>query len=258
MAKNGRLTPKAWGPFMPVHNSNSQKGPWYYRDIECVLIEFETDPDYVLNILPSDLELYEPAIAFIVLETNRNTTVGDYSEVYNGVLCKWKGEVYAYIPGVYVTGENALVLGREIWGFGKKLAKRIEIIRHQDGQVEAAMDVKAGDRALRALVRTARMEPADSIAPIPMICLRVVPDAEGGDKPALAQLITVLPVNKPIIAPDGRPEIYSGPGHLQFDSPSDAQLPIRKILSCKYARLTSDLPYGKILKTYSDKELQAK
>lgn len=257
MAKNGKMTPKQWGSFMPVHNPISQKGPWYYRDTECVLIEFATDLEYALNLLPADLELFEPATAFMVMETNHWTTSGGaYSEVYNAILCTWKGELHAYVPGVYVTTENAQLLGREIWGFGKKRAHRIEVITHGDGQVEAAMDVKPGDRAIRAMMRPAKNEPASAVGALPLICLRVIPDAEGGDKPALAQLISVFFTAEPVMGSDGRAEVYSGPGHLQFDSPSDAQLPVKSLLSFKYARFNAVLPYGKVLKTYTDKELE--
>ncbi len=255
MARKGKLTPDQWGPVMPVHNSLSHKGPWYYRDTECVLIEFQTDPDYALSIMPSDLELYEPATAFMVIETNHWTTIGPYSEVYNGILCTWKGELHAYVPGVYVTGENSQILGREVYGFGKKRAHRIELIRHDDGQVEAVMEVKPGDRALRALVRTAKNEPASAVGTLPLICLRVIPDAAGGARPALAQLISVLFSANPLMGSDGKAEVYSGPGSLTFGSPSDAQLPIQSILACKYAHFNADLPYGKVLKTYSAEEL---
>lgn len=254
MAKFGKLTPAQWGPFMPAHNSLSQTGPWHYRDTECVLVEFATDPDYAASLLPSDLELFEPATAFMVIETNHWTTLGPYSEVYNGILCLWKGELHAYVPGVYVTGENSQILGREVFGFGKKRAHRIEVIRHQDGQVEAVMDVKPNDGALRALVRTARNEPASAVGTLPLICLRIIPDAEGGRKPALAQLISVLFTANPLIGSDGKAEVYSGPGHMQFGCPSDAQLPIVSPLSFKYARFNADLPYGKVLKTYTDAE----
>lgn len=256
MAKFGKLTPDKWGPFMPVHNSLSGKAPWHYRDTECVLIEFQTDPDYALSILPSDLVLFEPATAFMVIETNHWTTIGPYSEVYNGILCMWKDVLHAYVPGVYVTGENSQILGREVYGFGKKRAHRIEIIRHDDGQVEAVMEVKPGDRALRALVRTARNEPASAVGTLPLICLRVIPDAEGGSRPALAQLVSVLFSANPLIGSDGKAEVYSGPGHLQFGCPSDAQLPVVAIHSFKYARFNADLPYGKVLKTFADKDFQ--
>ncbi len=250
MAKKGRLTPDRWGAFMPAHNPIAQKGPWHYRNTECVVVEFATDAEACLDILPSDLELFEPATAFMVIETNHWTTIGPYSEVYSGILCTWKGELHAYVPAVYVTGEASQILGREIWGFGKKRAHRIELITHNDGQVEAAMDVKPGDRAIRALMRPAKNEPANAIGTLPLICLRICPDAEGGDKPALAQLVSVLFSADAVVGSDGKAEVYSGPGHMQFDSPSDAQLPITKMLSCKYAHFNAVLPYGKVLKTF--------
>lgn len=258
MASQGLFTPDQWGPFMPVHNPLSQKGPWLYRDTECVVIEFATDPEAALAVLPSDLELFEPATAFMVIETNHWTTLGPYSEVYNGILCNWKGQLHAYVPGVYVTGENSQILGREVYGFGKKRAHRIELIRHQDGQVEALMEIKPGDRALRALVRTARNEPADAVGTLPLICLRVVPDAEGGDVPALAQLISVLFAANPIIGSDGKAEVYSGPGYMQLDGPSDVNLPIVKLLGAKYAHFNADLPYGKVLKTFTAADFKKK
>lgn len=250
MPKNGKLTPDQWGPFMPVHNSIAAKAPWYYRDTECVLIEFLTDEEQALKVLPSELELYEPATAFMVIETNHWTTIGPYSEVYNGILCTWKGELYAYVPGVYVTGELSQLLGREVYGFGKKRAHRIELIRHDDGQVEAVMEIRPDDRALRALMRPARNEPPESVATLPLICLRVIPDAEGGAKPVLAQLISVLFTAKPLMGSDGKAEVFSGSGTLEFGSASDVQLPVRSILGCKYAHFNADLPYGKVLKTY--------
>jgi acetoacetate decarboxylase len=252
----GQFTPAQWGAFMPVHNSMPLRGPWHYRDTECVVIEYATDPDAAQKLLPADLELFEPAMAFMVIETNHWTTIGPYSEVYNGILCKWQGELYAYTPGVYVTGEASQVAGREVYGFGKKRAHRIEVIRHNDGQVEAAMDIKPGDGALRALMKTAKNEPADSFAALPLICLKVIPDAEGRAKPSLAQLVSVLFTAVPLVGTDGRAEVFSGPGHMQFGWPSDVDLPIRQITSCKYAHFNAELPYGKILKTYTDKELQ--
>jgi acetoacetate decarboxylase len=242
---------------MPVHNSIAHKGPWYYRDTECVVFEFLTDENRVLDILPADLELYEPATAFMVIETNHWTTIGPYSEVYNGILCTWKGELHAYVPGVYVTGEASQIVGREVYGFGKKRAHRIELVHHDDGQVEALMEVKPGDRALRAVIRTANNEPANSVGTLPLICLRVIPDAEGGDVPALAQLVSVTFKANAMTGSDGKAEVFSGPGSMTFGSASDAELPITKILGCKYAHFNADLPYGKVLKTYTRSELEA-
>ena len=160
------------------------------------------------------------------------------------------------MPGVYVTGEASQILGREIWGFGKKRAHRIELISHNDGQVEAVMEVKPGDRALRALMRPAVNESADAVVALPLVVLRIVPDVEGSDIPALAQLNSVTFAANPLVGTDGKAEVYSGPGTMQFGSPSDVDLPIKEIVSCKYAHFNADLPYGKVLKTYTQRELR--
>ena len=73
MAKMGRLTPDQWGTTMPGHNPSYLKGPWFYRDTEAVFITYLTDEDAALDILPSELELIEPATAFMVIEFNHFT-----------------------------------------------------------------------------------------------------------------------------------------------------------------------------------------
>lgn len=253
MSQTGKFKPSDWGRFMPVHNPISQPGPWYYRNTECVFVEFTTDREAALAILPSDLELFEPASAFMVIETNHWSTVGPYGEVYVGILCTWQGELHAYVPGVYVTGEKSQILGREIWGFGKRIPDRIELLRHDTGIVEAQMDVNPGDRALRATMTPSFHQ--QDLAGLPLICLKVIPDAEGGPVPSLAQLISVSFKAEPIIGSDGKAEVFSGPGHIQFDSPSDVGFPVTAVTGCTYARFNADLPYGKILKTYTREEL---
>jgi hypothetical protein len=42
---------------------------------------------------------------------------------------------------------------------------------------------------------------------------------------------------------------------MEFGCPSDARLPIVQLLNFKYAHFNADLPYGKILKTFSPEEL---
>lgn len=255
MSKMGKLTPAQWGRFMPVQNPQSQKGPWLYRDTECMVIEFETDAEAALAMIPSELELLEPATAFMVIETNHWTTLGPYSEVYVGIVCMFKGQVCAYTPGVYVTGENSQIVGREIFGFGKKRPHKIELISHGNGTVEAIMEVLPGDRALRATMMPAVNEPPESLVALPLIGLRIVPDAEGGSKPTLAQLVEANFVAEPIIGSDGRAEVYTGPGHISLETPSDVQFPVHRVTKATYAHFNAVLPYPKVIKTYSEEEL---
>ena len=251
MAKMGRLTPDKWGTTMPAHNPSYKKGPWYYRDTRAVVVTYVTDEDAALDLLPAELELIEPATAFMVIEFNHfSTSGGPYGEVYTGVLCMYEGQVYGYTNAVYVTTENALIMGREIWGFGKKLAHRIELIQHGTGEIEAVVEVKPGHIAARAFLLPDTNLPASALEALPLAVLKVIPDVEGSDIPAVAQLNSVLFTGVPYQGPDGKAELYSGSATLEVDRISDVNLPVLQIVDAKYMRVTADLPYGKILKTY--------
>lgn len=251
MGKFGKLKPADWGAIMPAHNALAHRPPYYYRDTEMVMLQFEPDEAAALTLLPSELELMEPAIAFMVMEQNHWTTIGGYGEVYLGIMCLWNGEPHAYVPGVYVTGENSQILGREIWGFGKKRCQRFEIRKHDNGDVEAIMDIRADDRALRAVVKPQANAGAEILAPIPLICLKIIPDVAGGVAPALAQLTSVTFKAEPYVGVDGKAEVFTGPATIEMAVLSDVNLPIRTVHGGVYARFTADLPYGKVLKTYT-------
>lgn len=254
MGKRGALKPADWGALMPAHSPLGHRPPYYYRDTEMVMVQFATDEAAALALLPAELELMEPATAFMVMEQNHWTTIGGYGEVYLGVMCLWEGQPHAYVPGVYVTGENSQILGREIWGFGKKRCARFEIRKHDNGDVEALMDVRPGDGALRAVVKPQANAGAEVLAPIPLICLKVIPDVAGGRAPALAQLTSVTFKAEPFIGTDGKAEVFTGPGSMAMGSPSDVNLPVLDIQAGVYARFTADLPYGSVLKTYTASE----
>ncbi len=250
-SKFGRLTHDQWGTTMPAHSPSYKKGPWYYRDTEVIMLTYLTDEDAALDVLPSDLELVQPATAFMVVEFNNFTTSGGpYGEVYTGVLCMFEGQVYGYTNAVYVTTENALTMGREIWGFGKKLAHRIELRQLGTGEVEGIVEVSEGNIVARATILPERNEPASVMQELPLAVLKVIPDVEGGDKPAIAQLNSVSFAGVPHKGPDGKDELYSGTGSLEVSKHSDLNLPVLEIVDAKYIRMTADLPYGKILKTY--------
>jgi acetoacetate decarboxylase len=214
-----------------------------------VTVEWRTDEDAVLDILPPDLGLGGPATAFVVLENNHRSTFGSFGELFTGVQCIWNGEPCTYLVAGYSTSETAQIVNREIWGFGQKRAQRIEVIAHEDGEVEAVMDVQPDDQAVRAAMRPAKKEAAEAAGGIPIIFVRVVPDA-AGDPPVLAQLVALEYTNHPIVGSDGAVEDYVGTGNLQFGSASDAALPIVELLSFRYNRVSTEVHRGKVLKTY--------
>ena len=260
MSKMGTFTLDKWGSFEPVHDSCASKGPWYYVDTEGIIIDFETDEDVARGLLPPELELVEPATAFVAIVDNHWSTMGAYGEAYMGIACKWQGETCCFIPAVYTTGVASRVVAREVYGCGKKTAERIEVTHHEDGDIQAIMEIKKGDRAACLVMRPATNEPVEALGQhqlVPLLFLKTFPDPEGGDIPALAQLISQPYPMHPHVDAQGYAMVYSGPGHLEFGWPSDLQLPIRGVPTYKFSRFDSVLEYGKILKTYTSEEFEA-
>jgi hypothetical protein len=111
-----------------------------------------------------------------------------------------------------------------------------------------------GNRLATAIMRSIRNVPANSFNFPPILSLKVIPNAEESESPALAQLVSCDFRVTPIVGTDGIAEVWSGPGSLVYNSPTEAdpwyKLAVREIVSCRYGFFNAYLPHGKILKTY--------
>jgi len=251
MGKQGWLTASDLSEAMPVTHPLYPRGPWHYRDCRGLMFAYQTDEEEVLSRLPAELELFEPATAVLfVAEYGFTTISGAYSDCSLGFLCRYQGELMLYEAHLFETAENGQIVGREVWGFPKKLCEKIEFTSLGAGDVRATVDLFEDHRLLTATVRPSQREPLEAHHNLPLVVLKVIPDAEGSKQPALVQLVTVDFDITPVVGSDGRPELYSGSGQIHFDQPSEIAVPVRELLSCQYLRFHADLPYGKVLKTY--------
>ncbi|MFT4009016.1 MAG: acetoacetate decarboxylase family protein [Nocardioidaceae bacterium] len=257
MGARGTLAPTDWGYFMPAHNSPSGGPPYYYQDSERITITYRlADIDAALAQLPSELELADSATGFLVVDTNPRTTLGQYAEVYNGIHCTYAGKEYGYVPGCYEDAENSQLVGREIWGFGKKRAHRIALWR-DNAKLLAEMDIFENDGAVRLQVLLGNRVETDLSNKMPVMCLRIVPNAEDTGIPALAQLVEVDSTAEIIKGSDGGDEAYTGRLlSLRYNTAHDCDVPVGEILDVRYTRYNMILSFGKVLKTYTEAELR--
>jgi len=251
-AKTGWLTPSDFGESMPVTHPLYPRGPWYYRDCRNLTFVYHTDEEEALSRLPAELELVEPATAVLTIAENGfTTTSGQYSECYLGFLCRYEGEVMVYSANLFETKENAEILGREVHGFPKKLCEKIEFTSLGAGDVRVTVDLFEDHRLLTAIMRPSQNEPAESHENLPLVVLKIIPDATGSKTPSLAQLVKCRYELTPIVGSDGRAEIFSGSGQLNFDQPSEIAIPVRNMVSCRLMHFNGYFPYAdSILKTY--------
>lgn len=252
MAKYGQLKKSQFGPSMPVTAPAVQSPPFYYRNMEMIIVEYHTDEEETLRLLPEGLELVEPATASIVIAKYRFSTFGPYNEAILGVACKWQGQPMTYLPSLFVTQEAPLIAGREIWGYAKKLA-HVDVVQEHE-EFMGIIERPKGNRLATAVMRSIRNVPADSFNFLPILSLKVIPSAEESEGPAIAQLVSCNFRVTPVVGTDGIAEVWSGPGSLVYNSPTEAdpwhRLAVKEIVSCCYGWFNAHLPHGKILKTY--------
>ncbi|MGH8065486.1 MAG: acetoacetate decarboxylase family protein [Candidatus Entotheonellia bacterium] len=100
-----------------------------YQNMDYVGIGFATDADKAAALIPKELELIKipglpgQAAASLVFAKYRECDLAPYMEVIVSIAVLHKGQLYAYIPAIYVDTDAAMVSGRELGGYPKKIAQ---------------------------------------------------------------------------------------------------------------------------------------
>lgn len=250
MGKQGRLTADDTGQAMPVDAPLYHKPPFHFRDVHAISINYETDEEALLALLPDALELPETPTATLMFIKYPFSTLGPYEETILGIPCLLNGEERFYIPHIVLNSDAPLAAGREIYGYPKKLAD-IEISESSDGVI-GQMARPAGN-----LICSAGMRPQEPV-PIPpeligtptdtwSLALRVIPDPGEGARPSVAQLVetnTKMSVR----------EIWTGPGWAKYHSASSLdpwhKLDVRRVVSSTYQIYDMILGFGRVVQDY--------
>ncbi len=249
MARNGKLSLDKWGATMPVTGEAVQKPPFYYRNMEMMFITYETDEDAALDWLPEALELREPVTATVIIAYYGFSTFGPYHEAMISIGALWEGQAVSYYPALFTDNEAPLIGGREIWGFAKKLA-HIEV-RHESEVMMGSVERPKGNRLMTATMRNGTPVATEDFVLTPSVSLKMFPCATDNPRPALAQLIGSELALVPHLGSNGIPDIWTGPGSIHYDTPSEVdpwyRLPVRRIVGCYSGRFDAVLGHGRIL-----------
>ncbi len=117
--------PYAMGDLFPKGPETSHL--WWWRNIDDIVINYLTPEAAAAAVLPSELSLLPIpvkglAAAMLSFQKYRGGTQEPHNEVMLMIPCLYQGQLYLYIPSIYVTTDQALASGRELYGFPKKLA----------------------------------------------------------------------------------------------------------------------------------------
>ncbi|MEJ2589753.1 MAG: acetoacetate decarboxylase family protein, partial [Deltaproteobacteria bacterium] len=113
-----------------IAESSKKNGEFY--DAEVLTIYFETKQEVVARLLPSPLKpaQFPLGVAFVANYPKTNFGV-TYQESGLSLAAQFNGEEGVYCLAMPVTDDMALILGREVFGYPKKIGE-IQLSRNEN------------------------------------------------------------------------------------------------------------------------------
>ena len=108
---------------MPLTNPAFPRGPYRFFDREYLIVTYRTDEDALRAVVPEPLEVVEPIVKYEFIRMPDSTGFGDYTESGQVIPVRFRGEHGVYVHSMYLDDDAAIVGGRELWGFPKKLGQ---------------------------------------------------------------------------------------------------------------------------------------
>ncbi|RTZ90457.1 MAG: hypothetical protein DSY91_06405 [Deltaproteobacteria bacterium] len=102
--------------------------PWFWKDSDFVIIDFLSTAKAAAAFLPEGVTTFPipdlPGYSLVkhIWAYYRKSSVGPYNELIIAIPCLYKGQMWLYVPLIYVTTDSAMSSGREIGGWPKKIA----------------------------------------------------------------------------------------------------------------------------------------
>lgn len=105
-------------------------------DVTIVNALFATTMEAIETVLPPPLEPRDSMLAQVfVAEYHRTNFIPPYNEAAVFIPCQYEGEAGSYCLSMPVTTDIAMIGGREVYGYPKKIADEISVTR-EDNSVQ--------------------------------------------------------------------------------------------------------------------------
>jgi acetoacetate decarboxylase len=233
--------------------------PYLYRGVQDMFVAYEADPEGVRALLPPGLEPADGRPLCIAWgRWIPFSSFGPYHESYVMIRTRLDGQNYLYQAFIFTDGEIPLVAGREIWGFGKKLA----VMQRGSGggpdpfgeQMLFTVERPRGQRILTITVACERLCDPAELDDLPVLSTRLIPSAEDGRRPSVAELVRLDVAASLHRSADGTPMLYTGPASVSMDARSAVDpwhlLAPTRIVQGWYGVYDFDLTHGKVVHDY--------
>lgn len=106
---------------MPPANPSVPRGPYRFFNREYLVINYETDPDALRQMVPEPLDPDGSNTAsYEWIRMPDSTGFGSYQESGLVIPCLYEGQKVNYTAMMFLNDEPPITAGREIWGFPKR------------------------------------------------------------------------------------------------------------------------------------------
>ncbi len=236
--------------------------PWKMVGGKAIVINYETDMDAVLDLLPPEVTpMTDPPIVSLYLNGGYEFAIGGgaYSEMAPLIPVMYEGQPHIF-PWVVYLGEGTeewFAAGREVLGDSKKIGhvKLEQQLGH--GMMLGTVERPLGHRLVTMVAGPFERQGDESDFELyPNIVVRLLPSGEAGnDGPQIAELVRKRVKATIRTLEDGTPMVFHGPGSVEFGrSEQDPlyKLPVNNVLGSIFLEFgTIEQPAGEVLKTYT-------
>ena len=226
-----------------------------FYDAQMLTIFWETKPEIIAKLLPPPLKPAPHPIAYAFVAFYPSTNFGvTYKETALFIRATFNGEEGGYCLAMPVTNDMAMIGGREVFGFPKKIA---DIHYKKDGdtvegwterggprfmEIRAKLTGKFNDPAMQDVL-TANPMAEDGSMTITTYNFKCFPAPEGGGFDYNPRLVKQETLFKPKEMQFGEAEIIFKPS----DNDSWAEVEVVKILGALYTRGDNSMVSGKVV-----------
>ena len=227
--------------------------PYPVEDAKLVIVRFKADPAAIAKLVPQPLEpVGDGIVTAFIGDIWQIAGPGEYHEGGVSVGVRYKGVTGSYMPFLLTSTDDALLVGREVFGMPKLMCDEGRI--WVDGNARRANLVRRGDEILNLSVNLeTRVEEGEKLLPVHRFFVKKIasPDPEW---PSLRQLVyQKLTGHKAKCAYAGRGWAkVSGSTAIDLTSIAPAG-----VISAAYVEASWDVPASKVLleeKVYAARE----
>ncbi len=232
---------------MPICRPAYNRGAAKFVNREFIMITYRSDLDAIRKWVPEPLEVKEPIVKFEVVHMPDSSGMGDYYESGQVIQVEHQGVSGSLSHMMYLDNVSALMVGREMLGFPKKLGFPALELQHDTlvgtldiGKVRVATATMAYKYEEMDLIKVKQgMESAANFL------LKVIPHVDGSLR--ICELVK-YPITDIVVK-----GAWTGPGALSYMPHALAplaDLPVLEVLGATHMVMDMTLGLGEVVHDY--------